>query len=145
MQSNFFVEHGGRGDSSSLPEPFIKLTCSHSRGTINPLTSYPPPTQIWRGFILTPKTAIFNKNRQIKPPIKIRARIPDRTVYFDKAIFDRKRGILGLKKCDLDVSNGRAALSRPFINVRAPNFLQPKTSLSACRPLRVRSTIRAVF
>ena len=45
LQSKFFVEHGGRGDSSSLPEPFIKLTCSHSRGTINPLTSYPPPAK----------------------------------------------------------------------------------------------------
>ena len=32
-----------------------------------------------------------------------------------------------------DVSNGRAALSGSFINVRAPNFLQPKTSLSSCR------------
>ena len=52
LQSNFFVEHGGRGDSSSLPEPFIKLTCSHSRGTINPLTSYPPPALFWRDFIL---------------------------------------------------------------------------------------------
>ena len=52
LQSNFFVEHGGRGDSSSLPEPFIKLTCSHSRGTINPLTSYPPPAPSWRSFIL---------------------------------------------------------------------------------------------
>ena len=52
LQSNFFVEHGGRGDSSSLPEPFIKLTCSHSRGTINPLTSYPPPAETWRDFIL---------------------------------------------------------------------------------------------
>ena len=30
----------GRGDSSSLPASFIKLTCSHSRGgTINPLMS----------------------------------------------------------------------------------------------------------
>ena len=52
LQSKFFVEHGGRGDSSSLPEPFIKLTCSHSRGTINPLTSYPPPAPNWRDFIL---------------------------------------------------------------------------------------------
>ena len=33
----------------------------------------------------------------------------------------------------VDVSNGRAALSGSFINVRAPNFLQPKTSLSSCR------------
>ena len=32
-----------------------------------------------------------------------------------------------------DVSNGRAALSGSFINVRAPNFLQPRTSLSSCR------------
>jgi hypothetical protein len=40
------AEHGGRGDSSSLPEPFIKLTCSHSRGTINPLTSYPHQQQL---------------------------------------------------------------------------------------------------
>ena len=39
----------------------------------------------------------------------------------------------------VDVSNGRAALSGSFINVRAPNFLQPKTSLSSCRPLRAAS------
>ena len=34
------VKSRGRGDSSSLPASFIKLTCSHSRGgTINPLMS----------------------------------------------------------------------------------------------------------
>lgn len=66
---------------------------------------------------------------------KFRGSLPRFLVHFLPVPKSGKPRKIKAKVGWFDVSNGRAALSGSFINVRAPNFLQPKTSLSSCRPL----------